>query len=693
MASDAANFTRALLGQGLLLGWGDEAEAWLRSKIGERAYEDELADINREYGEFARRRPIATLATEFAGGALPAVGAMMAAPFTGGATAPAAAGALARLAANPLVRGAATGAVTGAISGAGASQPGERGEGAFEGAQIGGVLGGALPLVIRGGGAGYNWLRDRLAPSEENLIETAAGRINRALSNALEGQGMTPQQAAAAVEADRIRGIPSTFANVDPALVDLAEVAAQRSGASPRIVEGALRRQTGGSRERVYERAKSELGGGNYYDDEFQMVQDLRAQADTLYDDAYAFGSVMDPRIMTALKNTKFKGFYDKAREIAETEKMAAKLRGEDTSKYDLEELYKFDKEGNIVGVNVPDVRTLDYIKRGIDATIDIGFKGQGMSTAEANALKELRKVFVNAIDEATIDPQTGRSAYKTARKVYAGDMEVLDALRDGREKFNSMNSKEVAKMFDGMGQAERDAFRTGAIQSIYDKLMNPSGNINPAARLVGSPEYTAKMKELFDSPAQFDLFEAALEREKQLYEQSSRILSGSPTARRTAAREAFEEQPGAGAVIADTITTLSPTAALTNLVARIARSATMTDDMAKEVSKMLMSSDPTEVAAAVKLLEEYGSKAAVGAKKLSLGETGAIAGTMAAFPPAPYIEEPADIRTAIQKKRESAATQGGPDIREAVRKRREERAKLQEGLNLTIDEPADMQP
>lgn len=690
MASDAANFTRALLGQGLLLGWGDEAEAWLRSKIGERAYEDELADINREYGEFARRRPIASLATEFAGGALPAVGAVMAAPFTGGATAPAAAGALARLAANPLVRGAATGAVTGAISGAGAAQPGERGEGAFEGAQIGGVLGAAAPLVIRGGGAGYNWLKNRLAPSEETLIETAAGRINRALSNALEGQGMTPQQAAAVLEADRLRGIPSTFANVDPALVDLAEVAAQRSGASPRIVEGALGRQTEGSRERVYERAKSELGGGNYYDDEFQMVQDLRAQADTLYDDAYAFGSVMDPRIMTALKNTKFKGFYDKAREIAETEKMAAKLRGEDTSKYDLEELYKFDKEGNIVGVNVPDVRTLDYIKRGIDATIDIGFKGQGMSTAEANALKDLRKVFVNAIDEATVDPQTGRSAYKTARKVYAGDMEVLDALRDGREKFNSMNSKEVAKMFDGMGQAERDAFRTGAIQSIYDKLMNPSGNINAAQRLVGSPEYIAKMRELFDSPAQFDLFEAALEREKQLYEQSSRILSGSPTARRTAAREAFEEQPGAGAVIADTITTLSPTAALTNLVARIARSATMTDGMAKEVSKMLMSSDPTEVAAAVKLLEEYGSKAAVGAKKLSLGEAGAISGTMAAFPPPPVTDEAPNIEAAIEAKRSAVGTQGGPNIEDAIRERKKKR---EEGLNLTIDEPADMQP
>jgi hypothetical protein len=694
MASDATNFTRALLGQGLLMGWGDEAEAWLRSKVGERAYEEELKDINREYAEFAQRRPLATLATEFAGGALPAVGAMIATPFTGGAAAPAAAaagartaGVLSRLAANPLVRGAVTGAGTGAVAGAGAAQPGDRMGGAEEGAIMGGIIGGAAPLVIRGGGAAYDWLRDRLAPSAETVTRRAADRVNLALSNALEGTGMSPQQAAAALAADRARGIPSTFANVDPALVDLAETAAQRSGASPRIIEGALGRQTAGARERVFERAKSELGGGDYFDDEYRMVQELRDQAGTLYDDAYAFGSVMDPRIMSALKNPKFKGFYDKAREIAETEKMAAKLRGEDTSKYELEELYKFDKKGNIVSVNVPDVRTLDYIKRGIDATIDSGFRGQGMSTAEANALKDLRKVFVGAIDEATVDPETGVSAYKRARKVYAGDMEVLDAIRNGREKFNSMNSKEVARLFDGMGEAERDAFRTGALQSIYDKLMNPSGNINAAQRLVGSPEYTAKMKELFDSPAQFDLFKAALEREAQLFAQSNRILSGSATARRTAARESFEEQPGVGAVVADTITG-SFGNSLSNLVARIARSATMTDDMAEEVSKMLMSSDPTEVAAAVKLLEDYGAKAATGAKKLNLGETGAIMGAATAVQNPPATEESPDIRAGIEARRQEIEALGGPSLADVVR---EKRRKRQEGLNLTIDQPADL--
>ena len=49
-------YYRALIGQGLLMGWGDEAEAWLRSKLpGGRSYEEEVADLRRRYAEFQER--------------------------------------------------------------------------------------------------------------------------------------------------------------------------------------------------------------------------------------------------------------------------------------------------------------------------------------------------------------------------------------------------------------------------------------------------------------------------------------------------------------------------------------------------------------------------------------------------------------------------------------------------------------
>ena len=89
--SDSLNFARALIGQGVGMGWGDEAEAWLRSRITGRPYEGERARINQEYNQFQERNPYGAPIAEFAGGVLPAVGAYMMMPFTGGATAPVAA--------------------------------------------------------------------------------------------------------------------------------------------------------------------------------------------------------------------------------------------------------------------------------------------------------------------------------------------------------------------------------------------------------------------------------------------------------------------------------------------------------------------------------------------------------------------------------------------------------------------------
>jgi hypothetical protein len=631
------------------MGWGDEAEAWLRSKLaGSKGYEAELARINQEYAQYSKENPFVAPALEFGGGAAPALAAMLTAPATGGATAPVATSALARLAANPYVRGAVTGGVTGAVSGAGSAQPGERGSGAVTGTVVGTTVGTAAPAVIRGSGAAAKWLRDRLAPTEASTTKTAVGKVSRAINES----GMTPQQIEQKVLQDRARNIPSTIANADPALVDLAETVAQRSGPSGRLVEKKLGEQTAGARERTYAQTRKGIKSGDFYADEQKMVADLRKQADTMYKDAYAYGDVDDPRIIDALKNPRFQEFWGRARSIADTEAQAAKLRGEDPSKFALPEIYKpsgkFDANGNEILelTKLPDVRTLDYIKRGIDATIEAGFKSaKGMSSAEANALKQLRNVYVNAIDEAT---GGANSPYLKARQAYSGDMEVLDAMRAGMNDFNKLDHEQVIDMISKMGAAEKDAFRTGVVRDLYSKIMDPSSNINAAQRIIGAPEMQAKLQPLFDSPAKFEMFKSALEREAQLFQQSNRILGGAATGRRTQARERFEEGSGVGAAVADAVSG-GFWGSLSNMAARVARSATMTDDIAEKVGKLLMSSDPHEVAAAVKLIEQYNVKAAAGAKRLSKGETATIMGTTTAFPPSPIDPnaKPEDIEAA----------------------------------------------
>jgi len=660
---------RAAIGQGLGMGWGDEAEAWLRSKLSQSpGYAAELAKINKEYAQYSKENPFVAPALEFTGGAAPALAAMLVTPATGGAAAPAAiaagartAGALSRMAANPLARGAVVGGTTGAVTGAGSAQPGERGTGAVVGGTVGTALGGTLPVVIRGGKSLATFARDRLSRDPGYIENRAAAKVN----TALERSGITPKEAAASMSLDRAAGVPSTLANTTRPTVGLAEIVTAKSERAGDTLADVLEANKSGIRERVVGQTKRGVGNeGNFYQQEDDMLQSLRANANNLYDEAYKFGTVNDPTINRVLQNPRFKSFFDEAKKIADNEKLAAELRGEDPSKYVLDDIFIADEAGNVALSKLPDVRTLDYIKRGMDAVVNRGYKGEGMSSAEANSLKDLKKAMVGALDKATeVD---GVSAYKTARAQYAGDAEVLDALRTGMSDFRKLDPEQVVSMMKGFSTAEQEAFKTGAVRNLYATVMDPSGNINAAQRVIGSPEARDRLKALFPSQAKFDLFEAALQRESQLFQQANKILSGSPTARRQAGVEAFDEGESAiNAFVGNSITG-GWVNSLMNLAATTATKSGISDDVAAKVAKLLSSSKPEEVAAAVKILERNAAKTASAVTNLNKGETGTIMGTMTAFPPTPVTPDasPASIETDIEKSPNIPGSQMiGPDI------------------------------
>lgn len=628
MADNAVNLTRAVLGQGLGMGWGDEAEAWLRSKLGDQPYEQALGQIRQEYARYARENPGTAMAAEFAGGMAPAVGMM----FIPGAQ-PAAVAQAQRSTVGALGRLAALGGATGAVSGAGSATEGERGTGAVVGGTLGTIIGGGAPVVLRSTKSAGQWLRDRLAPTEATIASRAGEKMTRAMRES----DLTPQQIEQMMAKDRAMNVPSTLANVDGAMADLAEAVAQRTGKGTRKVEKTLTQQKTGARERTYQQVSKGLQPGDYYADEANLVKELRSRAQTVYDDAYAHGDVDDPRIVEALKNPQFQQFFQKARSIADTEAMAAKLRGEDPSKFALPEIYKPSGKFTESGAEVleltrlPDVRTLDYIKRGIDATIESGFAGKGLSKTEASALRDLRKVFVNAIDENV-------PAYRDARKAYAGDMEVIDAMRMGMDDFKNLDHEQVIKLVSGMGNAEKEAFRTGVARNIYGQIMGTSQNRNAASNIINNVETTAKLQPLFDDPAHFRLFKAALEREAQLFQQANKILGGSQTAKRQAMAEGLDEGQGIGqAMVQGAFGNFS--GALSGLATRFANSATITPQVADKLADMLMAKNPAEVASVVKFLEDYAAGQVPKAVKATAGEAGAVMGTTTSIFNPPAVE------------------------------------------------------
>lgn len=183
------NLLRAGVGQGLMFGTGDEAEAWLRSKISGRPYEEELGLARGKVERFRKEEPILSTAAEIAGGFALPVGGLAG----GGAKAAAllAKGGMAgRLAAKPVRalsnamtlakadtivdtarKGAVTGGAFGAAAGYGAGEGGvgERLQSAGQAGLIAGGMGGVLGPAARGIGAGLGAVGRHITSSPDAI--------------------------------------------------------------------------------------------------------------------------------------------------------------------------------------------------------------------------------------------------------------------------------------------------------------------------------------------------------------------------------------------------------------------------------------------------------------------------------------------------------------------------------------------
>lgn len=140
--------------QGLTLGTADEIEAGVRSVLQGRPYEEVLNEVRGTLKAYQEARPIEALAAEAGGAVIPAVGAALLAPFTGGASTAAVAPTLGRLATMGALEGGAYafGTGEGGFAERAARVPG----GALTGAVGGAVVGGAM----RGAGGAVNALTD-----------------------------------------------------------------------------------------------------------------------------------------------------------------------------------------------------------------------------------------------------------------------------------------------------------------------------------------------------------------------------------------------------------------------------------------------------------------------------------------------------------------------------------------------------
>lgn len=636
MISDTANTVRAVLGQGLAMGWGDEAEAWLRSKLGDEEYEQALAEIRSQYGTFAEESPYLSGIGEFTGAAVPAVAAML---VPGGqaaipATAARTAGPLSRIfglgktagqrtTGQNLARLGTVGGVQGTVSGAGAAE-GDRTSGAITGGGFGTVTSLALPFLGRAVKGTLGTVRD-----------LAGVPPNKAKLWAREKLGMALDDEDPSVIAEKIRrdiemGIPPSVANVTPGTMQLAESVIQRGGKPARELEEKIAQQQAGSRERVGQQVQRRVSDKKFYEEEGEMLSNLRRNANTVYEQAYAVGDINDPIINRVLQDPEFgpefADLFDRAKKIMAKHKAAEMLGDGDPGKYTLKQVLD-PQTGKFT--ELPDVRTLDYIKQGIDEKIGELFNAG--KSVEARALKEVRTRFVDRLD--ALVPE-----YKSARAQYKGDIEVLEALRLGRDEFNKMDPEQVQALMKDMSKGELDAFRTGVARNLFDQIMDPTTNIDAARKLIGSPSTRAAIEAVIETPAQRELFMAALQRETELFKAASRMLAGSPTEKRRSMRESLEARPGVAEAAAEAIDRGFGGSMLMGLLSLFRRG--VPDEYYQELANLLKNGDPAEITAVVQLLEEAAQMRVPRKTAMGAFEAGTVGGTIGAAPPAPMTEE-----------------------------------------------------
>lgn len=544
--------------QGTSFGWADELNA-LKDSVGgqnignlvsgQSPYETSLSAQSREREQYERSNPVRANLAE----------------LTGAMLGPAKLGAV--KAGQGMVRGglklAGVGATAGALSGAGTADPGNRSEGALGSAIMGGLLGPIAGGAMKVGGDAFKLIRNALSPKPQAADE--------ALLAALGRDGMTPADLAK-LAGDAPKGVPTSLADAGGQNAkSLLSGMAVQPGQAQRVVVDTLESRLADQGQRVREAVSKSAGPRKYAVDLVQEVKGARwAKAAPLYDEAFKAGRVGGERVAAILKDHDVSGAYATAQKIAARENIA------------------------LQPLDAPDLRTLDYVKRALDGTIDQGFRSG--NTANAASLKKLRNELVGLMDEQS-------PAYKAARRVYSGDSEVLEAIEQGQKALNMGDGALKMTLRGFKSDAEKEAFRKAALDALSDRLNSKEG-ASLLSELLSSEKKRRNLK-LIVGEENYPKLTAQLLAEKNIRDTGARVNPrvGSATAMREGDAGSLSEG-GAGALQA-AATGNAWGLALHGLRALKLRGSGLNDDARGRLASNLMTDDRAAQQAYIKQLEK----------------------------------------------------------------------------------------
>jgi len=500
-----AGFGRSVL-QGLTFNFADEIEAALKAgSLSNKEYENQLARVRAGIKEYEQQYPGRAFAGEMIGGLAPTAAALIAAPFTGGATGPAAVAGATRMAAKAptlggiALRGAGYGGVSGAVSGAGGAEGGleKRLAGAGIGGATGAVFGGTSPVVTQAVSSGGKAIKSVFKPTRP---EDALNKAQELIAKKLAQEGIDPAELA---RQQAMRNL--TLGAKDETLADYGGESMRRLARGAMAIPQSAQTET---RQMLIERAQgagpritqditnlTAVGARDIQEVANEIVANRSRLAAPLYEEARSAGQISSPALNNLLTKSK-----DIQQAIGDARRLPQFADLPDNDMVMLDKAYKY------VGGIANEAR-----KAG--------------KTNRANDLDELRVNLLDAIKKEV-------PVYGKAVQTFADESLLNDALEAGSKNFLKKRpsdiNRELAKFSD---ESERQMYRLGAIQSVRDDIYGEKELKNIADKYLNSREMRDRMRTVFNSEGEYEAFVKNLERERQMAITRSRIEGGSPTA------------------------------------------------------------------------------------------------------------------------------------------------------------------
>ena len=533
-------------GQGLTSNWGDELRgrikqgaAYLTGEDPQAAYDQEVSDTRAMESSLRDTNPVPYYAGQVGGGINQAL------------VVPGAASTKALPLGTAVLRGAGQGAIQGAVAGAGAADGdlADRSMGLAIGGAVGGLTGAALPVITRGAGkvydAGKSFFQDFIQP-KVNLAPAAVqgadavqaavtptqpitvGASDRSgaldyIARNMERDQLDSQGTSAALDAMGSRG---RLADIGPNLRDAAGAVISQPGRGKSVALSALEGRQAGQQSTLLDAAQTALSEGA--DDASKFSQGFHEAGDALVearkaasDPAYeAFrqangGVTWSDDLAKLFQRPALKKAWKHAQDIAGNEGVDLPLVAEtdpvtgDVTKW----------------TGIPDNRTLDYIKRGLDDVIEGSRDARGKITTDSGrSVESLKRQFLDIVDK--LNP-----AYAEARQAFSGPSESLRALEKGRAFLKDdaeITAAEIAKM----GKGDKEFFRIGVLRDLADIIKS-----NPTDRSVvnklRATGFKEKLAAAFPSEEAYNKFVQTVENEARFAGTRASTAGNSATAQR----------------------------------------------------------------------------------------------------------------------------------------------------------------